>query len=355
MKQVFIKPSDLSSGIGIKVAAGVVAVLASVFSFSSFAAEDKVAKDDVITVYSSRNEHLIKPLFDRYTAKTGTKIRFITDKAGPLMARLKAEGASTPADMFMTVDAGVLWKASEEGLFQPINSPVLEAAVPANLQSAKDDWFALSIRARTLVYSSDRVKPEDLSTYEALADDQWKGRLCLRTSKKIYNKSLVATMINTLGEEKTEALVTGWVANLAAPPFSNDTKAMEAILAGQCDVTVVNTYYYGRLMEKNPDAALALFWPNQKGRGVHINVSGAGITKNAKNPAAAQKLLEWLASEEAQGDFAGLNQEYPVNKLVKPSPVVAAWGEFVADDINVEAAGRLQAAAVKLMDRAGYK
>jgi iron(III) transport system substrate-binding protein len=339
----------------VNISMGAVTALVSVLSFSPVVAAAETAKDSVITVYSSRKEHLIKPLFDRYTAKTGTQVRFITDKAGPLMARLKAEGTSTPADIFMTVDAGVLWQASEEDLFRKIDSPILEAAVPANLQSAKDDWYGLSIRARTLVYSTDRVKPSDLSTYEALANDDWKGRVCLRTSKKIYNKSLVATMINTLGEEKTEAIVKGWVANLAAPPFSNDTKAMQGVLSGQCDVTVVNTYYYARLMKKNPESPLALFWPNQDGRGVHINVSGAGITKHAKNPEAAQKLLEWLAGEEAQGDFAGLNQEYPVNKAVKPSPVVAAWGDFSADDINVEAAGRLQAAAVKLMDRAGYK
>lgn len=339
----------------VNISMGAMTALVSVLSFSPAAVATEAAKDNVITVYSSRKEHLIKPLFDRYTAKTGTQVRFITDKAGPLMARLKAEGASTPADIFMTVDAGVLWQASEEDLFRKVDSPVLEAAVPANLQSAKDDWYGLSIRARTLVYSTDRVKPSDLSTYEALANDDWKGRVCLRTSKKIYNKSLVATMINTLGEEKTEAIVKGWVANLAAPPFSNDTKTMQGVVAGQCDVAVVNTYYYARLMKKDPQTPLALFWPNQDGRGVHINVSGAGITKHAKNPEAAQKLLEWLAGEEAQGDFAGLNQEYPVNKAVKPSPVVAAWGDFTADDINVEAAGRLQAAAVKLMDRAGYK
>ena len=339
----------------VNISMGAMTALVSVLSFSPAAVATEAAKDNVITVYSSRKEHLIKPLFDRYTAKTGTQVRFITDKAGPLMARLKAEGASTPADIFMTVDAGVLWQASEEDLFRKVDSPVLETAVPANLQSAKDDWYGLSIRARTLVYSTDRVKPSDLSTYEALANDDWKGRVCLRTSKKIYNKSLVATMINTLGEEKTEAIVKGWVANLAAPPFSNDTKTMQGVVAGQCDVAVVNTYYYARLMKKDPQTPLALFWPNQDGRGVHINVSGAGITKHAKNPEAAQKLLEWLAGEEAQGDFAGLNQEYPVNKAVKPSPVVAAWGDFTADDINVEAAGRLQAAAVKLMDRAGYK
>lgn len=332
-----------------------VGALTVLLPLSYSVATEASATSETVTVYSSRKEHLIKPLFDRYTEKTGTKIRFITDKAGPLMARLKAEGKSTPADIFMTVDAGVLWKASEENLFRELNSPKLEATVPANLQSAKNDWFALSIRARTLVYSTERVKPSSLSTYEALAGDEWKGRVCLRTSKKIYNKSLVATMINTLGEQKTESIVKGWVANLGAPPFSNDTKTMQGVVAGQCDVAVVNTYYYGRLLKKKPNTPLALFWPNQKGRGVHINVSGAGVTRHAKNPDAAQKLLEWFASEEAQDDFAGLNQEYPVNKAVKPSAVVASWGEFKSDSINVEAAGRLQAAAVKLMDRAGYK
>lgn len=340
----------------VSLSMGAATALASVLSFSpAVSADNSVEDGGVITVYSSRKEHLIKPLFDRYEEKTGTKVRFITDKAGPLMARLKAEGASTPADILMTVDAGVLWKASEDGLFRTVESPVLESEVPANLRSEKKDWFGLSVRARTIVYSTERVDPSELSTYEALAADDWKGRVCLRTSKKIYNKSLVATMINTLGESSTEEIVKGWVSNLGAPPFSNDTKTMEGVLAGQCDVAIVNTYYYGRLVKKNPDIALAPYWPNQEGRGVHINVSGAGVTQHAKNPTGAQHLLEWLASEEAQGDFAGLNQEYPVNPSVQPSSLVASWGEFKADDINVEAAGRLQASAVKLMDRAGYK
>ncbi|MCV6627895.1 MAG: extracellular solute-binding protein [Cellvibrionaceae bacterium] len=309
----------------------------------------------VVTVYSSRKEHLIKPLFDRYQQNTGVEVRYITDKAGPLMERLLAEGESTPADIFMTVDAGNLWQASQKGLFAPTQSEALERDVPAHLQAANNDWFGLSVRARTIVYATDRVQPSDLSSYEQLADDSWKGRLCLRTSKKVYNQSLVATMIKTLGEEAAEGIVKGWVANLATEPFSNDTKAMEAVAAGQCDATIVNTYYFGRLKKKQPDIGLALFWPNQDGRGVHVNISGAGITKYAKAPAEAQKLLEWLASSEAQGQFAELNQEYPVNPAVAPSAEVQAWGEFKADLVNVEAAGSLQAAAVKLMDRAAYR
>ena len=312
-------------------------------------------KTELITVYSSRKEHLIKPLFDSFTDETGIKIQYITDKAGPLMARLKAERETTRADMFMTVDAGMLWKASQEGLLRRIESSQLEKSIPNHLRSTNNDWFGLSVRARTIVYATERVQPEELSTYEALADNQWKGRLCLRTAKKIYNQSLIATMINSLGEKQTEAVVKGWVNNLATPPHAKDSQAMEAILAGQCDITLVNTYYFGRLLNKKPESKLAIFWPNQEGRGVHVNISGAGVTRHAKNPEDAQKLLEWLASKEAQGDFARLNQEYPANPGVKPSATVASWGNFKEDKINVEAAGRLQVDAVKLMDRAGYK
>ncbi len=314
-------------------------------------ADDKT----LLTVYSARKEHLIKPLFDRYSEKTGVEIRYITDGAGPLLARLQAEGETTPADILMTVDAGNLWQASQQGIFRPLDSETLNVNIPQHLRAANSEWFGLSVRARTVVYATDRVQAGELSSYEALADESWKGRLCLRTAKKVYNQSLVATLIKTLGEAEAERVVEGWVANLATAPYSNDTMAMEAVAAGQCDATIVNTYYYGRLLKKNPALPLALFWPNQDNRGVHINVSGAGVTKHAKQPGAAQALLEWLSSPEAQGQFAEVNQEYPANPLVKPAAEVAAWGEFKADSVNVEAAGRLQTAAVKLMDRAGYR
>jgi iron(III) transport system substrate-binding protein len=313
------------------------------------------ATADEVIVYSARNEHLIKPLFDRYTELTGVGIRYITDKEGPLLQRLKAEGKRTPADMLITVDAGNLWHAAESGVLATVDSPVLEANVPANLRDPQKRWFGLSERARTIIYSTERVSPSELSTYEDLADPRWKGRLCLRTSKKVYNQSLVATLIARHGNDKAEAIVRGWVANLAAAPFSNDTKTMEAVAAGQCDVAIVNTYYFGRLQKKDPDIALALFWPNQDSSGVHINVSGAGITRYAKHPDAARKLLEWLSSVEAQRDFAGLNMEYPVNPEVQPAAMVAAWGTFKADELNVAEAGRLQADAIRLMDRAGYR
>lgn len=308
-----------------------------------------------IVVYSSRKEHLIKPFFEEFTAKTGIPVKYITDKAGPLVTRLKSEGARTQADVFMTVDAGNLWLAKKEGVLQPVESTVLESAVPAHLQDPDNQWFGLTVRARTMVYDKNKLKPSDLTNYEDLADPKWKGRLCLRTSKKVYNQSLVAMLIARHGEEKAEKIVKGWIDNLATAPFSNDTKVMRAIEAGQCDVGIVNTYYFGRLEKKEPNIGLALFLPEQSDNGLHINISGAGITKHAKNPADAKKLIEWLASEEAQQMFAGLNMEYPANPEVSAVEQVKNWGVLIPDTTNLSKAGELQPKAVQLMDRAGYK
>jgi iron(III) transport system substrate-binding protein len=313
-----------------------------------------LASADELVVYSARKEHLIKPLFDEYTKETGTTIAFITDKAGPLLQRLKAEGENTRADLLITVDAGNLWHAAREGVLQPVESEILKSNIPSNLRDPGHQWFGLSLRARTIVYSTERVRPEELSTYEDLGNPKWKGRLVLRTSKKVYNQSLVAMLIAEHGEAKTEEIVKSWVGNLATEPFSNDTKAMEAILAGQGDVGIVNTYYFGRLLKKDPGLKLALYWPNQDTTGVHVNISGAGVTRYAKNRDAAVKFLEWLSSAKAQNMFADVNMEYPVNKDVKTHPYVAAWGEFKASSRNLALAGQLQETAIKLMDRAGY-
>lgn len=308
-----------------------------------------------LVVYSARNEQLIKPLFDAYTQETGTKISFVTDKAGPLLQRLKAEGENTRADLLITVDAGNLWHASYEGLLQPVLSSTLEENVPEHLRDPQNRWFGLSLRARTIVYSTERVTPQDLSSYEALGEAQWNKRLLLRTSKKVYNQSLVAMLIAEHGEEKAEKIVRSWVDNLAAAPFSNDTKVMEAIAAGQGDVGIVNTYYFGRLLRKNPDLKLALYWPNQDSSGVHVNVSGAGVVRYAKNREEAVKFLEWLSSSKAQNLFADANLEYPVNPKVQTNPEVAAWGDFKQSQLNLAKAGELQTTAIKLMDRADYR
>ncbi|SIN74946.1 extracellular solute-binding protein [Halodesulfovibrio marinisediminis] len=331
-------------------------MLAAIVSISFLSpAPVQASEPEEIVVYSARKEHLIKPLFDAYTKKTGVKISYITAKANPLLERLKAEGQNTPADLFITVDAGNLWHAAESGLLQPVESQELANAVPENLRDPQNRWFGLSIRARTVVYNADKVSADELSTYEDLATSKWKGRLVLRTSKKVYNQSLVASLIEQHGDEKAEEIVKGWVSNLALDPTSNDTKAMQAVANGIGDVAIVNTYYYGRLMKESPELPLKLFWPNQKSTGVHMNISGAGVTKHAKNKAGAIKLLEWLASEEAQHTFGALNQEFPVNSKVAPSEEVASWGSFKGNPMNVTAYGEKQADAIKLMDRAGYK
>ncbi|MZR63342.1 Fe(3+) ABC transporter substrate-binding protein [Alcanivorax sp. DP30] len=313
------------------------------------------AADNELVVYTSRNDHLIKPVFDAYTEETGITIRYITDNASALAARIKAEGERTPADLLITVDAGNLWNAAEMELLQPVESVVLESNVPASYTDPAKQWFGLTKRARTIVYSTERVNPENLSSYEALAEPEWKGRLCLRTSKKVYNQSLVATMIERLGSEKAEAVVTGWVGNLATDVFSNDTALMEAIVAGQCDVGIVNTYYYGRMKRDNPQLPLSLFWANQQDSGVHINISGGAVTRYAPHPEQAKALLEWMTQPKAQHLLAEINLEYPVSPSVQPAEEVKSWGEFREDDLNVSVAGALQVDAVKLMDRAGYR
>ncbi len=311
--------------------------------------------DDELVVYSARNEQLIKPVFEAYTEETGIKIKFITDKEGPLLQRLKAEGINTPADILITVDAGNLWHAAEENLLQQVESDILNKNIPGHLKDPQNMWFGLSLRVRTIVYNNNTVNPEELSTYSNLASEKWFKRLGLRTSKKVYNQSLVAMMINEYGIEKTEEIVKGWIKNLAVDVYSDDTSLMEAIAAGQCDVGIVNTYYYGRLLKQKPDLPISIFWANQDEEGVHVNVSGAGITKYTKNKTEAVKFLEWLSKEKAQKIFAEVNLEYPANPSVQVDSFVQSWGKFKQNSANLSTAGELQNQAVKLIDRAGYK
>ncbi len=311
--------------------------------------------EQAVTIYSSRNEQLIKPLLDRYTEETGVQIELVTDKTGPLMARLDAEGQNTPADMLLTVDAGNLWQAAQQGLLQPVASEVLESNVPAKYRDPEGHWTGLSLRARTIFYDPSKVEASELSTYADLADSKWKGKLCLRTSKKVYNQSLVASMIEHLGVDETERVSRGWVDNLATDVFSDDTSLLEAIAAGQCEVGVANSYYYGRLLDDKPDFPVQIFWANQDTTGTHVNVSGAGVVANASNPDGALKLMEWLSSDEAQGIYASADKEFPVKEGVDKSDMLRSWGEFKQDDINVEKFGALQTQAIQMMDKAGYK
>ncbi|MEO9383620.1 extracellular solute-binding protein [Chromobacterium phragmitis] len=318
------------------------------------AAAGSAMAEDVV-VYSARGEQLVKPIVEAYKKETGVNVKLVSDKEGPLMERLRAEGRNSPADLLLTVDAGNLWQAERMGLLKAVKSQVLDANIPAHLRDPANQWYGLSIRARTIFYNTQRVKPAQLSSYADLADAKWKGKLCLRTSKKVYNQSLVAMMLAEMGPVKAEQVVKGWVNNLAVAEFPDDTKMLEAIAAGQCEVGIANTYYYGRLMEKSPKLPVGIFWADQAGKGTHVNISGAGVTRHAKNEKGALKFLEWLSSEKAQNMFADVNMEFPVNPKVKPDARVAAWGDFKHNYINVSNAGSRQAEAVKLMDRAGYK
>lgn len=308
-----------------------------------------------VVVYTSRQPYLIEPVFERYTALTGVTVDFTSDNEASLIERLAAEGGRTQADLFMTVDAGNLWHAADRGLLQPAQSSLLDERIPAQLADEQGRWYGLSVRARTIVYHPDRVAVSELSTFEDLADERWSGRLCLRTSRKVYNQSLVALMIEHHGEERTEEIVRGWVKNLATNPYSSDTQTIEAVAAGQCDVAIVNSYYLGRKLADDPDYPVHLFWANQDTTGVHVNISGAGITRHAPRPDQARALLEWLSSDQAQAEFAERNLEFPANPAIPPRGVVAAWGDYRPDDTPLTVAGERQAQAVRLMDRAGYR
>jgi len=325
------------------------------FFSSSFLTSVIAASDNDLTVYSTRKEHLIKPLFDAFTEKTGIKVSYLTGKGGALIERIKLEGKKTKADLFMTVDAGNLWYASTQNLFQPVESQIIENNIPSHLRDLNGLWTGLSVRARTIIYSTERVNPDELSSYQDLANKKWKGRLCLRTSKKVYTKSLVSSLIYHDGLDKTTKVVRGWIDNLAATPHAEDVHIMTSILAGQCDVGIVNSYYFGRLQAKDPNVALKLFWANQKSTGTHVNVSGAGVTKHSKNSENAIKLLEFLTSIEAQKIYVSLNKEYPASQKIKAANLITLWGDFNQDKMNLSVAGKNQADSVSLMQREGYR
>ena len=314
-----------------------------------------------LNIYSARNEALIKPLLDRFSEATDTQINLVTGKGDALLTRLQSEGISSPADLLLTVDAGRLFRAQQAGILQPMISKRLNAAIPQHLRSIDDQWFGLSVRARVIVYAKDRVGVEQLSTYEALAEPRWRGKICVRSSSNIYNQSLVASMLATEGMQYTEAWLEGLVANFARTPAGGDRDQIKAVAAGLCDVAIVNSYYLGGMLRSSDPAQLeaassvGLFWPNQDGRGTHINISGAGVTRSSQNPELAAQLIAFLASDESQRWYAGMNNEFPVRADIEVSETLRTWGGFDADQLNVTELGRNNANAIRAMDRAGWK
>jgi len=317
---------------------------------------------DEVNLYSARKEALIKPLLDQFTEQAGIKVNLVTASADALLARLKSEAKLTPADVFITVDAGRLYRAKAADLFQPIDSAVLNSAIPQQYRDPDGTWYGLSLRARPIMYVKGKLDPAALTRYEGLSDASWKGRVCIRSSSNIYNQSLVASMIAANGEEETEQWARGLVANLGRSPTGGDRDQIMAAAAGQCDIAVANTYYLATMLTDQKDDAqrmaaekMAIIWPNQADRGTHVNVSGAGVIKYSKNRENAIKLLEFLAGDASQKWYADVNHEYPVKAGVEISDTLKAFGEFKVDSVNLATLGEYNAAAVKTMDRAGWR
>jgi len=316
-----------------------------------------------VNVYSSRQEQLIRPVLDKFTASSGIKVNLVSGKDDALLERLKLEGENSPADVLMTADAGRLYRAKDLGLSQVVDSQTLNNAIPQNLRDPENQWFGLTYRARPIFYVKEKVKPEELSSYADLANPKWKGKICVRSSDNIYNQSLLASMIASQGIEATTKWAEGLVKNFARPPEGADRDQLKAAAAGMCDLAISNTYYYGQMLvdsaAENQAVAekLAIFWPDQgaQDRGTHINVSGALVTKAAKNKENAVKLLEYLVSDEAQSWYAEHNQEYPVKASVPASSLLTSWGKFKADSLNLSELGKHNADAVKIMDIVGWK
>jgi len=335
--------------------------LVSIIGLSFFLPNVAMA-DGEVNLYSARKEKLIKPLLDKFTTETGIKVNFVTGKADALLKRLEAEGANSPADIFITTDAGRLYRAQQSGVLQSVKSDVLNTLIPDNLRDPAGFWYGLSQRARPIFYVKGKVKPEELSSYEALADDKWNKRICIRSSNNIYNQSLVASMLAHKDEKSVEAWAKKFVANFAKPPRGGDRDQIKAAAAGQCDIAIANTYYYGAMLNNKKDKkqrdaanAVAIFWPNQDGRGTHVNISGVAMTQAAKNKENALKLMEFLVNKESQKWYADVNYEYPVVADVEWSDTLKSWGKFKADTLNLSKLGELNSKAVKLMDRAGWK
>ncbi|MCU7919826.1 MAG: Fe(3+) ABC transporter substrate-binding protein [Candidatus Thiodiazotropha sp. (ex Epidulcina cf. delphinae)] len=314
-----------------------------------------------VNLYSARKENLIKPLLDRFTEETGIAVNLVTGKADTLLQRLQREGRNSPADLLITTDAGRLHRAKTAGVTQAVSSETLNSLVPANFRDPKGHWFGLSLRARPILYVEGKIDPAELSTYEALSDAKWRGRICIRSSNNIYNQSLVASMIAANGKQATTQWAAGLVKNFARPPKGGDRDQIKAAAAGICDIAIANTYYLvGMLTSKDEtqrQAAekMALFWPNQAERGVHVNISGVALTRSAKNREQAIRLLEFLVSKPSQAWYAETNGEYPVRRDVAAGEILNTWGAFKLDSLNLGKLGENNPEAVRLMDRVGWK
>lgn len=318
-------------------------------------------REAVVNLYTSRHYDTDDRLYAGFTKATGIKVNVVEGKDDELVERLKNEGKNSPADVLIMVDVARLSRAQKGGLFQPLSSAVLTKAIPKNLRSTDNTWFGFSQRARVFVYNQKKIQPAELSTYEDLASPKWKGKICVRSSNNVYNQSLVASLLVKDGEAATKTWVQGLVSNFAREPEGGDTDQIKAVAAGQCDLAIVNHYYFARLKgstkpeDQQVTANLAVFFPNQGKGGTHINISGAGLAAFAPHKDNGIKFLEYLATQEAQESFANDNYEFPVLAGLKPNPIVAAFGTFTPSSEDIAQFGDANGEAVKLMDEGGWK
>jgi iron(III) transport system substrate-binding protein len=325
-------------------------------------ATDTQAQEKLLNLYSARHYQTDEALYSNFTKQTGIRINRIEMGDEALLERLRNEGANSPADVVLLVDAARLWRAQTEGLFQPVQSKILTERIPAHLRSDDNTWFGFSTRARTIFYDPTKVKAEDVDTYAKLADPRNKGKVCTRSGSHPYMLSLIGSMVERLGEAKTEEWARGVVANMARAPKGGDTDQIRAVAAGECAIAVSNTYYMVRLMrsadpkDKDVVSRVRMVWPDQKGVGTHMNISGAAVARHAPNRANAIAFLEYLASPEAQNYFANGNNEWPTVTGTKlANPELASLGSFRQDTLPVSAIGKGQIAAQRILDRAGYR
>lgn len=320
-----------------------------------------ISSEKEVNVYTHRHYEVDQDLYKRFEEETGIQVNVVKASADELIVRLENEGSKSPADLLVTVDAGRLVLAQEKGLLQPVNSEVLNKNIPSYLRDPEGYWFGQTVRARMLVYAKDRVNLDSLSTYEALVDPHWKGRILTRSSSNIYNQSLLASVIAHHGSDGAEKWAAGVLANFARKPKGNDRDQIIGLAAGQGDVAIVNSYYIGKLLEsddagqKAAAEAVGVFFPNQSNRGTHINISGAGVTAHAPNRENAIRLLEFLSTPEIQSVFAAANAEYPAHPEAKLSELLISWGEFKRDTLNLRNLGTLNSEAVEIFDRVGWK
>ncbi len=326
-----------------------------------FMAISGISSGAEVNVYSARGEDLIKPALDTFTEQTGIKVNLITESADALIRRIELEGANSPADVLLTVDAGRLFRAKEAGILASLESPILTQRIPSAYRDPDNQWFGLSLRSRVIMFDKSRVSAEEISSYEDLADPKWKGEICIRSSGNIYNQSLLASLIEHHGEEATEVWAEGLVSNMARRPQGGDRDQIRATVAGQCKLAVANTYYLAGMLNSDVDTdvevaqKIGVIWPNQDNRGAHMNVSGAGLIKGSKNVEEARQLIEFLSDDYAQGWYSEVNNEYSVRADIPVSKTLQGFGPFEADQLNLEVLGKNNEAAVRLADRAGWQ